>query len=84
MVISGDQSKIQAYYRQSEGKKGNIIHEFLNDYGFDGFRLYRFCPSEKSLEIKTLHPIFYTEVTSSKYCKSPEDHQFCLPIDLLS
>lgn len=78
MICCGDQSRTQAMRLQSKGIHGNVVHELLSDYGYDGLRVMRFIPNENRIEVQTYDPVKDKLCLSTSIVKDAEQHQFIL------
>lgn len=77
-VFSGDQSRTQAFKAASAGRHGNIVHEFMQDYGSGWLRMYRFHPQEDRVRVEaiTFHPETEELCDGVKLVPAREEHQF--------
>ena len=57
LVLSGDQSRTQAYRMTLEGEDGNPVHIIMADTREYGLRLYNFRPSENRIVVTDVQPL---------------------------
>jgi len=77
-VFSGDQSRTHAFKAESRGTHGNIVHEFMQDYGSGWLRMYRFLPEEDSIRVQaiTFYPQSEILCEGTSLVPDREAHQF--------
>jgi hypothetical protein len=75
-VFSGDQSRTRAYHAATPGDHGNIIHEFMQDYGQGELRLYRFEPASDRISVITFNSQTEELCTGIQLVPDRKDHQF--------
>ncbi|GAB1488237.1 hypothetical protein MASR2M8_06820 [Opitutaceae bacterium] len=79
-IFSGDQSRVTALRLTTPGDHGNPVHACLSDYTSSGpLRLYRFLPAENRVQVITFDTTTRETVTSTRYVKNEDQHQFSLP-----
>lgn len=79
-IFSGDQSRVTAMRQSSRGDSGNVVHACLSDYESNGpLRLYRFRPSEDTVEVITFDTSLGIRVSRTKHVPDAGQHQFTLP-----
>ncbi|MGE0757427.1 MAG: serine/threonine protein phosphatase [Pirellulaceae bacterium] len=83
-VFSGDQSRTQAYRAASPGRHGNVVHEFMQDYGSGWLRMYRFHPRPDRVHVEaiTFHPVTEELCEGVKLVPAREEHQFTFEFPL--
>ncbi|MCA9132244.1 MAG: metallophosphoesterase [Planctomycetales bacterium] len=77
-VFSGDQSRTRTFHAATAGEHGNIIHEFLQDYGRGELRLYRFVPQEDRIDVITFEPRTEKLCPGIQLVPDRTDHQFSI------
>jgi len=84
LILSGDQSSIQALHATLRGREGNAVHAAMSDYGDGSFRLYRFLPSENRIQAMTYSVEIRGLVHGTEEIASAEAHQFSMDYDMSS
>ena len=88
LVLSGDQSGIQAARQTSRGVRGNLVHEVMSDYktalgSESGYlRLMRFHPRRDLVEVSTYSPHHDLFAVSTRLVPEPDQHTFELSVPL--
>lgn len=84
MVISGDQSRTQAFKQKVLGSQGNTVHELVSDYGANGLRVMRFIPAENKIEVRTWDPLKGQLCEKTSIVPDRDQHQFTLEYKMSS
>ena len=84
MVISGDQSRTQAFKQKVLGSQGNTVHELVSDYGANGLRVMRFIPAENKIEVRTWDPLQGQLCEKTSIVPDRDQHQFTLEYKMSS
>ncbi|MDF1811895.1 MAG: metallophosphoesterase [Verrucomicrobiales bacterium] len=82
LILSGDQSRTQAYRLNSTGDQGNTVYALLSDYGAEGLRAMRFVTAENRIEVRTWNPIEGRLCESTKIVPERQQHQFTLEYEM--
>jgi hypothetical protein len=84
-VFSGDQSRTHAFKAASRGDHGNIVHEFMQDYGSGWIRIYRLTPRENCVEVEaiTVHSKTGELCQGTNLVPDRSEHQFQFEFDLV-
>jgi Calcineurin-like phosphoesterase len=82
MIICGDQSRSQAMLQTAVGRNGNVVHAVLSDYGYEGFRVYRFVPKENIIYVQTVNPLKGVFCEGTDFVPDVRQHQFILSYDM--
>ena len=77
-VFSGDQSRTQAFQAATVGDHGNMVHEFMQDYGSGWLRMYRFTPLKSRVrgEAITFNPRTEELCEGVSLVPARQGHQF--------
>lgn len=75
-VFSADQATVCSLYEMRTGDQGNIVHFFMSDYGKAVVKLYRFLPSEKTIQVLTYDTMRQQLVDSADGAPEKKSHQF--------
>lgn len=82
LVLSGDQSDIQALHATLRGAKGNDVHAAMSDYGDGSFRVYRFLPSENRIDAITFSAETGRLVSRTDRARSEGEQRFSFPYEM--
>jgi hypothetical protein len=77
-VFSGDQSRTHAYKAVTPGIHGNMVHEFMQDYGSGWLRMYRFISEQHRVRVQAITFLPKSEelCQGTKLVSDRSKHQF--------